>query len=76
MCAEHAIGFVVRAFGVQVQLKIGDQRPETVGVFELDGGTVIQFGLDQIFAGRAGEAGAEEAAIVGLLHGVDLVADA
>ena len=74
--AQHAIGFVVRALGVQVQLKIGDERAEAVGVFELDGGAVPQLGLKQILAGRAGEGGAEEAAVVSLLHGVDLVADA
>ena len=72
--AQRAVGFVQRAFSVQVDLGIGDQLAETIRVFDLGLAAVPQVRAQGVPLRIARHLGAEEALGVPLLHRPDLAA--
>ncbi len=70
--AQRAVGFVQRAFAVQVDLGIGDQLAEAIGVFDLDVAPVPQVRAQSVPLRIARHLGAEEAVGVPLFHRPDL----
>ncbi len=66
--AEGLVGLVERPLAVQMQLEVGEQRPEAVRVFLLDGRTVMAGDAQPVGARVAIEAGGEDALGMHALH--------
>src|ERR1039458_3623048 len=73
--AVGQVSLMERAFGVQVEIGIGDERAEAVGVLHLDAPAIPQQRSNQVALRAAFERGAEKALLVLFGHGVRLLAD-
>ena len=67
--AERAPGLVERAFGVQVEIGIGDPRTEAVGIVDGDFTAIPEAGANRVRMGIAVQSGAKEALRMHLRHG-------
>src|SRR5260370_7837016 len=75
MRAQHIVGFIVRAFAVQVQIEGREQRRKAVRIFELHCSTTRQRGAKFIETRFASELRDKKTLGLLALHRCDFIAD-
>src|SRR5439155_18876881 len=68
VCAESVIPFVVRSFGMQMQVELGHQRLKPISVFYLRGAALIIRDAQFVIGRKRADLGSKDTGYVGLLH--------